>query len=303
MYARLLVPLDGSHLAETVLPTVQRLAIAWDATVLLLHVIERGAPEAVHGDRHLTTVAEASPYLEGLSYRLRSQGVSVETHAHPAPESDVATSIVEHSEEGRADLIVLCTHGRGRVRDLLFGRIAQQVLRRGSAPVLLIRPAEDSGIVGLDPHRVLVALDSTIAAEATLLPAHAFACALGASLHLVMVVPTQETLRGDRSAVGTFMPAATRATLELEETQAQTYLASTAERLSKVAPSVPITTEVSRGEPSALLAARAAAADVGLIAIATHGRAGLQAIWAGSVAAQLLARTRAPLLLLRTVES
>jgi len=137
MYSRLLVPLDGSRLAESVLPVVERLATAEGAFVILLHVIERGAPVAVHGDRHLTHVTEADPYLEGLADRIRDVGISVQTHAHPAPEGDVARSIVDHSDEQQADLIVLCTHGRGKMRDLLFGRIAQQVLRRGTTPVLL----------------------------------------------------------------------------------------------------------------------------------------------------------------------
>jgi len=301
MYRRLLVPLDGSHLAETVLPTVQRLAPAWDATVLLLHVIERGAPAAVHGERHLTTIAEADPYLEDLADTLRSRGIKVETHAHPAPEGDVARSIVAHSAEEQADLIVLCTHGRGSMRDLLFGRIAQQVLRRGSTPVLLIRlPVHSSGPQP-EPHMVLVPLDGTAAAEAAIPPASAFARVFCASLHLVVVVPTQETLRGDRLAVGTLLPAGTRAELDLESLDAETYLSALAGRLS-TGP-VPVTTEVCRGDVASVLVERATVPQVSLVAIATHGRAGLQAVWGGSVAAQLLARTQAPILLLRTIDT
>ena len=59
MYRRLLVPLDGSRLAETILAVVERLAAAYGATVVLLHVIERGAPATVHGERHLRTALEA----------------------------------------------------------------------------------------------------------------------------------------------------------------------------------------------------------------------------------------------------
>jgi nucleotide-binding universal stress UspA family protein len=303
MYTRLLVPLDGSRLAETVLPIVEQLAVAWGATVVLLHVIERDAPAAVHGDRHLKAVAEAEPYLDELAAGLRSSGVNVETHAHPAPEGDVARSIASHTMEEHADLIVLSTHGRGRMRDLLFGRIAQQVVRRSSIPVLLMRPAGESGAQPFEPRIVLVPLDGTSAAEAALLPAQEFARAFGASLRLVMVVPTQETLPGDRQAVGTLLPAATRAALELERGEAQTYLSALAERVQSLDPAVPVSTEVSRGDITAALAARAAEPGVGLVVIATHGRAGLQAIWAGSVTSHLLARTQAPILLLRIVHS
>src|SRR5947209_19719616 len=99
MYKRLLVPLDGSRLAETVLPLVEALASAWQSTVLLLHVSERGAPSVVHGDRHLTTVEEAVPYLEGIAARLKERGIATQIHAHPAPEGDVARSIAAHSVE------------------------------------------------------------------------------------------------------------------------------------------------------------------------------------------------------------
>src|SRR5947209_8711567 len=126
MYSRLLVPLDGSHLAESVLPVVERLAMCAGATIVLLHVVERGAPSAVHGERHLTSVDDATPYLEELAAGLRERAhTAVEAHAHSAPEGDVAGSIVNHSGELQTDLIVLCTHGKGTMRDLLFGRIAQ----------------------------------------------------------------------------------------------------------------------------------------------------------------------------------
>ncbi|MDQ2743931.1 MAG: universal stress protein [Chloroflexota bacterium] len=297
MYTRLLVPLDGSHLAESVLPLVEKLASAWGATVLLLHVSEKGAPAAVHGDRHLSTVDDATPYLEELAARLRAEGISVQTHAHPAPEGDVARSIAAHSAEEGVDLVILCTHGRGTVRGLLFGRIAQQTVRRGSIPVLLVRPDDAGATPPFEPDKILVPLDGTSGAEAALQPAALFAQTFSATLHLVMVVPTQETVRGDRQAVTALLPAATRATLDLAQEDAQTYLSALAEQVE----SVPVSIEVRRGDVPAALVDEAAEPGVGLIVIATHGRAGLQAIWAGSVTAQILARVHAPILLLRMI--
>src|SRR5207248_1139282 len=115
------------------------------------------------------------------------------------------------------------THGGGGLRDLLVGSIAQQVLHRGTTPVLLTRPDPSGHAPPFAPRTVLVPLDGTAAAEVALAPAQDVARHAGAALHLVMVV-------------------------------------------------------------------------------ATHGRAGVQAIWAGSVTARLLARTRAPVLLLRTID-
>ena len=76
MFAHLLVPLDGSGLAETTLPYVRTLAHAYGngARVTLLHLIERGAPSSVHGARHLTTVPEADAYLTEIAERFRAEG-------------------------------------------------------------------------------------------------------------------------------------------------------------------------------------------------------------------------------------
>ena len=300
MFKRLLAPLDGSRLAEAVLPIAERLGQA-GATIVLLHVIERGAPMAVHGERHLSSTVEATTYLEGVAARLRAGGVTVECHTHDVPEGDVARSITSHAAEERADLIVLCTHGSGRVHNMLFGTIAQHVLQQGATPVLLARPlraGEESGPFA--PRRVLVALDATVAAEAALAAAQSIARALGSTLHLVMVVATQRTVRGDRLAAATLLPGASRAALDLEEQQAADYLEGWAERLR--GPELAVTTEVRRGDTAAALADEASEPGVGLVVAATHGRAGVQAIWTGSVVAQLLSRTRAPMLLLRIIE-
>src|SRR5919199_4775270 len=97
MFRCLLVPLDGSRLAEAVLPLVERFATAFGAKVMLLHVLERGAPTAVHGEHHLSEQEEATAYLEGVTCRLRTAGVSVEYHTHEVREGDVARSVVSHA--------------------------------------------------------------------------------------------------------------------------------------------------------------------------------------------------------------
>jgi nucleotide-binding universal stress UspA family protein len=301
MYRRLLVPLDGSCLAETSLVVVERLAAVYKATVVLLHVIERGAPASVHGERHLRTAVEAQTYLAGLAARLSAGGIAVEAHAHDVPEGDVARSIVAHAEEGGADLIALCTHGGGGLRDLLVGSIAQQVLRRGTAPVLLTRPNPSGGAAPFAPRTVLVPLDGTAAAEVALATAQDVAGHVGAALHLVMVVATLGTVRGERQALAQALPMATRAELDLEGEEAQRYLEEVGDRLR--AGGTAVTTEVRRGDTLSALADEAAEAGVGLVVMATHGRAGVQAIWAGSVATRLLVRTRVPLLLLRMIEA
>ncbi len=299
-FRRLLVPLDGSHLAESALSVATRLAQAFPATLVLLHIIERNAPPRIHGEPHLTTTAEADAYLERVAETLRAAGVAVETHTHEVPEGNVARSVAAHAEEGQIDLIVLSTHGVGGLRDVLWGSIAQQVLQRGTVPVLLTRADAAKPTTPFAPRSIMVPLDATGAAERALRPAAFLARALGATLRLVMVVATPGTVAGERQAVATLLPGATRALLDVEEDQAATYLAGLADELRREG--ISVVTEVRRGDAAAQLATDTGEHADGLVVVATHGKAGLQAIWSGSVAARLLSRTTAPVLLVPIVE-
>ncbi|MDQ6695180.1 MAG: universal stress protein, partial [Chloroflexota bacterium] len=140
---RILVPLDGSALAESVLPTVGMLARCMGAEVVLLHIIEEHAPQKVHGQPHLRTTEDAISYIEEIKGRL-GHDIAVSSHVHGTGEQDVAVSVAEHTGELRADMVALCTHGRGDFRRAVSGSIAQQVLRKVDIPVLLVRPQMQS---------------------------------------------------------------------------------------------------------------------------------------------------------------
>jgi nucleotide-binding universal stress UspA family protein len=150
------------------------------------------------------------------------------------------------------------------------------------------------------PRTIMVPLDATAAAEAALPPAIALARCLGGQLRLVMVVATSETVAGERLLAATFLPGTTRALLEVQEEQATAYLERLAASIRSAG--VPATAEVRRGETVAQLATDTGEHADGLVVVATHGRAGLQAIWSASVAARLLKRTRAPILLVPAIE-
>jgi nucleotide-binding universal stress UspA family protein len=168
-------------------------------------------------------------------------------------------------------------------------------------PVLLVRPSSEGSAPAFEPGRILVPLDSTSMAEAALKPAADLARLLSTEVHLVTVVPTLATARGDLEAVAQVMPGATRAALDMQEEDARDYLERVAQRLREEG--VTVTTEVRRGETARVLADEAAEPEVGLVVVATHGRAGVRAAWAGSVADRLLGRTRAAILLLRVGEA
>ena len=298
---RLVVPLDGSQLAEAALPAAIDLAQRFQAIVTLLHVMERGAPRTVHGQAHLVDQAAAEGYLRAVGERLAAAGARVEYHVHPNPEQDVARSISEHTVELGAELVVICTHGWGGLRDLLAGSIAQQVLRRGTTPVLLIRPTPEGQAPPFGCGRLLVPLNGDPAHEAALPLAIEMARACGSEVHLLIVVPTLHTLRGDRAAVAVLSPTATAAALDIEQEQAAAYLAETAARLQ--ASGVAASAAVRRGDPVRVVVEVANQLGVDLIVAATHGRAGLDALWSGGVGPRVLSRLPQPLLLVRAGSS
>ncbi|MDI6772692.1 MAG: universal stress protein [bacterium] len=294
MFDHLLIPLDGSRLAESVLPAAGAIARRFGSAVTLLHVVERTPPDEVHGEPHLTTVAEAEAYLAEVAVREFPSGAAT-THVHAPDETDVSESIARHADELRSTLIVLCTHGQGGARELIFGSVAQQVLSHGSVPVLLVRPSP--GAQAFTCSRVLVPLDGSVPSEAALPAAEALARAFGGRLHLLTVVPTVATVSSDRAPAALFLPIATAVALDLEEEETRLYLDGLAARLRQGA--LTAEAEVGRGDPAWEVTAAADRLDADLMVMATHGRSGMSAVWAGSVAIRIMARCRRPMLLVR----
>ncbi len=293
MFKRLLVPLDGSRLAEVALPAAAYLALKLDAAVTLVHIVERNAPDEVHGDRHLTDAAEAGTYLAGLAQTAFPPEVRVEQHVHTVEVEDVSRGIVDHITELCPDLIVMCTHGQGGLRDLFFGNIPQQVVARGTIPVLLIQPDSDAQPFTIE--RLLVPLDGTAEHEHGLPVAEELARACNAEMSLVYVVPTLETLSPKEAATGLLLPTATRMVLDMACDEGETYLSDILRRTKKMGLSV--RARIARGDPTSVINQTADATHVDLIVLGTHGKAGMDAFWSGSTTAKVSARSKLPLLL------
>ena len=295
MYKHLLVPLDGSPLAESSLPVVAALAGTLECRVTLLHVIERNPPAAIHGAPHLGDVAQAQAYLETAERQLPA-GARVERHVHTEKEHDVPRSIVDHAAELGVDLVVLCTHGRGRLRHRLLGGIAQRVAGLGPVPILLAPPSDAPPGKPFRCETMLVPLDGQPSHEQGLEPAAGLARACGASLHLLAVVPTLGTLSGEHAAAGQMLPGATSALLELDEDRAERYVTEIVARLAGTG--LTVTAEVGRGDPTAIILETAKRSLADLIVLGTHGRSGLDAFWSASVAPRIAQKTQVPVLLI-----
>jgi nucleotide-binding universal stress UspA family protein len=135
---RILVPLDGSPLAEMALPkAVALLGDSPGATLVLLRATAtRTLPGIDPIEAQLVVVHEAEDYLEHVATRLRHEGVPrVETSVWY---SSAAPAIVQAARTRRIDLIVMSTHGRSGLRRVIRGSVAESVLRGTQTPILLV---------------------------------------------------------------------------------------------------------------------------------------------------------------------
>lgn len=292
-----LVPLDGSRLAEAVLPAACSLVSRSHALVTLLHVVELRAPTTIHGERHLTNAAEATSYLEKIASELRANGVMVECHVHDYGEDNVAQCIFEHAQELKSDMVIMCTHGNSGLRGLLFGSIAQKTLQRGAQSILLVFPHEDGSAPPFELQRILVPLDGVVAHEPALPAAIELASAFHATMHLALVIPTLATLSGGQAVSGMLLPTTTRAVLDQAQQEAREYLDQILVQCRSEG--VDATAEILRGDAAPMVLRLAERLNIDLIVMASHGRAGLDALLAGSVAARIAGRMERALLLMR----
>jgi nucleotide-binding universal stress UspA family protein len=307
MFKHLLVPLDGSALAEAALPAAAYLAEVLGASVTLIHIIEEDAPHEIHGDRHLSQPDEAYTYLEEAA-RALPRGLAVACHVHTLPASDVARGIVEHVDEFAPDLIVMCTHGSGGLLGLVVGSIAQQVIAFCTTPVFLVHPGEVShtaptgeGGVWKPLRRLLVPLDGNPDHELGLSLAVGLAHACAAELHLIAAVHTAGTLTWQPAATARLLPSMTDAYLDLAQEEAVAYLQRCVGPLQGT--DLSVSAEVQRGDPADVIVKTADRVQADLIVLSTHARSQMDAFWSGSVTPKVMSRTPLPLLLVPVAET
>ncbi len=323
MFKRILVPLDGSKRAERALHVATRIARAFGGSVMLVQVVNAPIefwPDLVAEPDLVQSVIDtgqtsAQKYLTGIAASPELEGIKIETIILFGP---TAPTILSVAHSYHADLIVLCSHGYTGMTRWVLGSVAEKVVRYASIPVLVLR---EEGPVPAGPHpdatrplRALVALDGSTLAKAALEPAASLIAALAApaqgTLHLVRVVqPTnsggkeQNLDEGDKS--------------EQLLHKAKQYLSSTVEHMREglVAPAVanlelPVTWSVAVDTDVAEGIVRVAengedAEGAGVfgrcdvIAMATHGRGGIQRWAVGSITERVLNATKLPMLIVR----
>jgi len=149
MYKKILVPLDGSHRAEAILPHVEELARCTEAEVIFLQVIE---PVHIYADAHgyvadvsvdasqrKIQIEGARSYLDGLSGEFRKKGITGNSLVVEGP---VVGRIIDVADSEGADLIAMASHGRSGLSRVFYGSVAAGVLQQVDRPLLLIRAKE-----------------------------------------------------------------------------------------------------------------------------------------------------------------
>jgi len=331
MFRRVLVPLDGSPLAEYALPTASRIARMSGGSLILFRVYQVSpsvyVPELVMS-AYTTDEEAADVYLKSVARRGELAGIPIETHAFAG---ETALTILDAANEYQADLIIMTSHGRSGVTRWVLGSVAEHVVRHALQPVLVLRGtaetvAQPQRVCG-GPWRALVTLDGSDVSES----------AIGAALRLLNGLRAYEDgellllrLLKPSSAPATSPGAEDEASRLLTETHrlidtyARQSMAKAAATLQASAGAVSVRWGVAEAQDYADGIIRYANAPaevtwfahdgteqritqdrqpgVSFIAMATHGRAGIQRWTLGSVAEHVLEGTNLPLLLVHPEE-
>lgn len=304
MYRSLVVPLDGSSVAEQALPLALSIARHAGAGITLVRVhvpyalmySDSMSPGTFQVDQDAKQQERA--YLDSVRERLMLESaasVSSVLLEYPI----IAEALNNHLLTVRADLIVMTTHGRGPLSRFWLGSVADELIRRATTPILLV-PSHGSPVVGDWALRhVLIPLDGSPLAEHILEPAVAIGALMHSRYTLLRIYGP-----GIGTAVleGPYQPMVAEALKPTEEqlrAEATGYLKWVTERLASRGCNVETRVMQAHHAASAILET---AQELGtdLIALETHGRRGLTRMLLGSVADKVLRGASVPVLIHRS---
>ena len=278
-YTRILVPLDGSPLAERVLPYAHALAKGFGARVELLQVFSpatEGLADPTHGhyqhqiDENLRS--RALDYLHGVTPSIGCSGVRVSCTAEAG---DPTSWIVNEAEKEPDTLIAMSTHGRSGPARLVLGSVTNKVLHSTSVPVLVLRPRDGEATVPeAELKHVIVPLDGSSLAEQVLPHVVFLAKALGLTVTLLRVATFHQN--------GPLL----------------NYLEKVRERLVRA--DLPRVKTRSIGDhPAETIVTVARETPHGMVAMTTHGRSGIRRAVLGSVTDHVVRHCGEPVLVIR----
>jgi nucleotide-binding universal stress UspA family protein len=313
MFKRILVPLDGSARAESAIPVAARLARAYGASITLLRVAETPvdygpylAPPSSYAKEVIDAdIARLKEYLEKAAQAEDLAGINVEIEALFGA---VAPTIIAAAEVYHTSLIVMCSHGYTGFKRWMLGSVADKITRHAPVPVLILREgAPLPALASHQPVRALAALDGSPLSEAMFEPVAYLVAGLAhatshqGELRLLRVVDFPFTS-------GTWKSQAYIASGTRDEAvkAAQDYLGTLTARLGEgglanlnIAVTTAVASDPDVAEAIIKQAESVEGTPVDLIALATHGRGGMQHFVMGSVTERVLHHSKLPLLIVR----
>ena len=271
----ILVPVDGSDLAEQALPYAEALADP-AAPIILLTVRPDGRDE-----------------LRG-----RARQTDTRTRLETAT-GDPAEQILRVAQDSDVALIVMTTHGRGAVGRWVFGSIADRVTRLSPVPVLVVRPDPGDDLpVAPTIRRLIVPLDGSPLAEASVPVARSLALRLHLPIHLLTVIESTGSLAIELATAAVVSAQFFADEVTRLRDDAEAVLDEPDERLRRAG--VMTSREVLHGEPGLAIAGAVHAGD--LIVMTSRGRSGITRMARGSVAEKLIREGPVPILLVPAAE-
>lgn len=286
MFNKLLVPLDGSELAERALAPALTIARAVGGAVTLLRVPATDmllVPDAAvltgYGimwpDQSLEqSRQEARDYLADLYKAWASPDLKLQTRLL---EGSVAESILEAATSGQADLIVISSHGYSGLNRWLLGSVAERVLHSAPCPVLVIRSPQP-------PRHVLIPLDGSALSERALEPGLDLAARLGGTATLLRAIPMLDAHLFDRAEK--IEPGMGRRMEQDFHEAAENYLRDLGAEHARLGLTINHIVTHTPAADSILRYAETHPVDV--VAMSTHGRSGLGRWVYGSVTEKVL---------------
>ena len=298
MFEKLLVPLDGSELAEVALPYAEELTGRLNSEVVLLHVSE--SQEQVGSQMHELYMSHLVEAVErGIQEYQRLSGI---------PESEAtkvksvilsgtpAEVIINYAEANDIGLIIMAAHGRSGIGRWTVGGVADKVLRGSHIPVALIRAGGPRPVTrkkGL-LTKALLPLDGSKVGEAALPYVEELAMRLKTEVTLLQIVQPKYVAVG--AEPWDYSPYRAEWVTAMEQS-ARAYLAGIEQRLK--AKGIVVSSKIESGGAAERIIEVAEQIDADVIAMSTHGRSGL-ARWAlGSIADKLIHSGNIPLILVR----
>lgn len=309
IYRHIVVPLDGSDLAERAIDPAYRIARAMaglvakgedgDAPVKLV-LLRACAPTSLiaadpllYDELARMALDEAQAYLNTVAAGLAPSAVEVEARAVAGP---AAEAIVHFAEEQGADLVVLSSHGRTGGSRWVYGSVAEKVLHHAPCAVAIIRAQATQEM--FQNRTILVPLDGSELAERALGPAMALAKGVGSDVVLLRVVPSPEPLPEGLSAPGTPMVVPHHVVEQKEREEAEAYL----QKIYSGLPTAHLFFDVAvtTGYVADAIVDYAATHRVDLIVMSSHGRSGIGRWLYGSVAEKVLRGANCATLIIRS---